>query len=96
MKSFVTVLVLGVLIVGGFYVYKNSSKTSGTDMTQTGVDKSDLIVVDTLASGAAISSLLAISGKARGTWYFEGSFPVTVVESTGVVIGQGIATAQGE
>ena len=96
MKSFVTVLVLGVFIVGGFYVYKNSSKTLGTDRAQTGTAKSDLIVVDTPAFGAAISSPLAISGKARGMWYFEGSFPVTIVDDRGTVLGEGVATAQGE
>ena len=97
MKSFVTVLVLGVLIVGGFYLYKNSSKTSGTDdMAQKGTDTSDLIVVDALASGTVILSPLAISGKARGKWYFEGSFPVSIVDDQGTLLGQGIATAQGE
>ncbi len=96
MKSFVTVLVLGVLIVGGFYLYKNSSKSRETEVIETSASTNDLIVVSIPVFGAMISSPLAVSGKARGAWYFEGSFPITVVDDKGMVLGTGIGTAQGE
>lgn len=55
----------------------------------------DLITVD-LASGAKVSSPLVLSGSARGTWYFEASFPIEIKDANGNTIGQGYAEAQGE
>lgn len=41
-----------------------------------------------------IKSPLKISGEARGTWFFEGSFPVVLKDENGNVIKQGFVTAQ--
>jgi hypothetical protein len=41
-----------------------------------------------------VSSPLTITGSARGTWYFEGTFPIVVVDWNGRIIGEGYATAQ--
>lgn len=60
---------------------------------------SDLAPFIRLASplaGASVTSPLQLSGEAVGQWYFEGSFPVTVVADDGTVLGQGIVTAQGD
>ncbi len=46
--------------------------------------------------GETVGSPLAIEGEARGTWYFEGSFPVRLEDASGLVLAQGIATAKGE
>lgn len=43
-----------------------------------------------------VSSPLQISGEAKGTWYFEGSFPVYLVDWDGLIIAEGVATAQSE
>ncbi len=56
----------------------------------------DLITVDLPTPGSVVSSPLAFSGQARGTWFFEASFPVVLVDWDGKIIGQGIAQAQGE
>ena len=58
--------------------------------------KSDKIVVTSLAPGSVILSPLTLSGRARGTWYFEGSFPVVLTDWDGKIIAQGHATANGE
>lgn len=58
--------------------------------------KPDRISVDTPRIGDAIASPVNISGKARGNWYFEASFPVEVLDSQGSVIAQAPAQAQGE
>jgi len=60
------------------------------------LDKSNLIKLETPVSGASISSPLVVKGQARGTWFFEGSFPVVLVDWDGKIIGTGIAQAQGE
>ncbi|OGJ64213.1 hypothetical protein A3C37_04855 [Candidatus Peribacteria bacterium RIFCSPHIGHO2_02_FULL_53_20] len=43
-----------------------------------------------------VKSPLTVQGEARGTWYFEGSFPVRLVDDHGEQIGIGIAQAEGE
>jgi hypothetical protein len=58
--------------------------------------KNDLIEVDTPAPASYVSSPLTISGKARGNWFFEAVFPVTLTDWDGLIIGQGQAQAQGE
>ncbi|NTV22292.1 MAG: hypothetical protein HGB03_01845 [Candidatus Yonathbacteria bacterium] len=57
---------------------------------------SDMIVLDTPGEGQRISSPLRVSGRARGMWFFEGSFPVSLTDWDGRIIAQGIAEAQGD
>lgn len=63
---------------------------------QTSLAYKDLVVIDSPLSDASISSPVTITGKARGLWFFEGSFPISVVNWDGLIIGEGVATAQGE
>jgi len=56
----------------------------------------DLIIVDSPLHGAAISSPLTITGRARGNFFFEASFPVLLADWDGKIIAQGHATAQGD
>lgn len=53
--------------------------------------KADLIVVDAPQPNASVSSPLTITGKARGYWFFEASFPIVVTDWDGKIIGQGHA-----
>jgi hypothetical protein len=45
--------------------------------------KENYIVVDSITPGQIIESPLHISGKARGFWFFEGSFPLELVDAQG-------------
>jgi hypothetical protein len=58
--------------------------------------KGDLIIVESPRPQAQVASPLVIKGKARGNWYFEGSFPITLTNWDGLIIAEGYATAQGE
>jgi len=55
----------------------------------------DIIVTDP-QPGQVISSPLTVSGQARGTWFFEASAPIKVLDSAGHVIGQSHIEATGE
>ena len=67
------------------------------DDTQVQIDaKADLIVLNTPAPLGVISSPLTLSGEARGMWYFEGDFPVVLTNWDGLIIAEGLVTAQGE
>lgn len=60
------------------------------------IDKSNLIKVSAPLPDEIIKSPLMISGSARGYWFFEASFPIKLVDETGIEIASGIAKAEGD
>jgi len=53
------------------------------------------IIVTAPAPDALVGSPIRVEGMAVGPWYFEASFPLSVVAG-GAVVGTGFAEAQGE
>lgn len=49
--------------------------------------KEDLIVVASPHAYEEISSPVIVRGKARGTWFFEASFPVKIIDQSGNILG---------
>ena len=60
------------------------------------MELADLIMIYSPRPNAKIASPLIISGKARGNWFFEASFPVKLVDENGNELANGIATAQSD
>ncbi|MCP5093575.1 MAG: hypothetical protein GY949_21955 [Gammaproteobacteria bacterium] len=58
--------------------------------------RSNQIVLDLPARGEAVASPLKVRGRARGTWFFEGDFPLVLLDGRGNLVAQGLATAKGE
>ncbi len=58
--------------------------------------KNEYIIVDSPAPGDLVSSPLRVHGRARGTWFFEGDFPLLLKDAAGRVIAEKYATAKGE
>ncbi len=58
--------------------------------------KADLIKVTGPAAMSVVTSPLSLKGQARGNWYFEASAPVSLVNWDGLIIAEGIITADGE
>ncbi|PIY93117.1 MAG: hypothetical protein COY69_03365 [Candidatus Magasanikbacteria bacterium CG_4_10_14_0_8_um_filter_32_14] len=56
----------------------------------------DKIVLENPLPNQIITSPITIKGKARGTWFFEASFPVVLTNWDGLIIAQGIATAKSD
>ncbi len=54
------------------------------------------IVVDVPTPGASVGKSFTVSGKARGGWYLEASFPLEVLSSTGTQLLIQPVQAQGE
>ncbi len=52
------------------------------------------IVVESPVAGSVVSSPLAISGEAKGGWFFEGSFPVYLLDANGEELAASYVTAQ--
>lgn len=60
------------------------------------VNTADLIHVNRPGKNELVTSPLTISGQARGTWYFEASFPVILISGNGDTLAVKPAQAQGE
>jgi len=59
--------------------------------------KADLVrLISPLPNSVVMDSPIAITGEARGYWFFEATFPVVLVNWDGLIIAEGYATADGE
>lgn len=87
------VIILGA--IGVFMVLEKPTVEAPVPVLEMGQYK-DMIKISAPKVGEEVASPIEIRGEARGTWFFEASFPVYVVDWDGKIIGQGIATAQGE
>ena len=58
--------------------------------------KADLITSTSPQPNEVIASGVTVTGQARGGWFSEGSFPVTLTNWDGLIIAEGVATAQGD
>ncbi|NQV92888.1 hypothetical protein HQ403_00105 [Candidatus Kaiserbacteria bacterium] len=58
--------------------------------------KQDIIRIFSPRPGEEITSPLVITGEARGTWFFEASFPVILTDWDGKIIAEHYATTEGE
>lgn len=75
---------------------KTSEGKSYTESIGNEVDKIDQIVISSPRPNQKVSFPLEIKGKARGTWFFEASFPIKLIDEGGFLIAQGNAQAVGE
>ncbi|OGH69818.1 MAG: hypothetical protein A2754_02045 [Candidatus Magasanikbacteria bacterium RIFCSPHIGHO2_01_FULL_47_8] len=60
------------------------------------LDKQNLIRVSNPRPNQIITSPLVVEGEARGTWFFEASFPVRLIDADGKELAVAVAQAQGE
>lgn len=93
------ILVLFVLIVAGvaalvFIPAPVANAPTTTSSEPASLD--DLITVSSPLPGALVSSPLTLSGQARGSWYFEASAPVKILDSNGNTLAQAPLKAEGD
>jgi Immunoglobulin-like domain of bacterial spore germination. len=60
------------------------------------LEKQDLIRLFAPQPNEMVTSPLTLTGEARGTWYFEASFPVQMTDADGKDLAITYATAEGE
>ncbi len=96
MKSKIIILALVILVVvaGWFYYQKITVRQSLSDITYKNAS-SDLIQVGLPYPGAVTGKEFKIIGKARGSWYFEASFPAEVLDKNNNSLFKGPAQAEG-
>jgi hypothetical protein len=107
-KTKYIVISLGVVIVAMFAILifvpaaRGPVVSTNSSSTDTGIIGSVISLDGHVEVGAPLADSL-ISSPARiagnvtgGGWFFEGSFPVKVLDGDGRVLGQGLATTTGE
>ena len=58
--------------------------------------KDEVIHIESPLAWSFVDSPIKVKGEARGYWFFEGDFPVTLNDADGDLLATGIAKAQGE
>lgn len=88
-------MILGVFVFSDIKDRINTTPTATPTPVVTPL-ADDLFILEAPLPGAEIHSPLQVRGQARGTWFFEGSFPLILTDWDGLIIAEGYATAQGE
>ena len=93
MRNVVIGVILLVLVAGaGWYLW---STESGSRMVWHNANK-DMITLDLIKPGVTVLPTFTVTGQARGTWYFEASFPVEVLDKDGRRLASTAAKANGD
>jgi len=79
--------------------YPRQCSTNGKTFTedvaiQTG--KEDKIIASKPQALDTVENPIIIEGQARGSWFFEASFPVKLVDASGNILGTGLATTSAD
>jgi hypothetical protein len=86
------VIVILILMALVFDWGRRGSETIGADNSVTGTSSLPIILTYP-KDNQEVRSPIKITGKARGTWFFEGSFPINLIDSNGNIIASSIATS---
>lgn len=88
-------------VTAGYPIKKSNppqcTTPDGLTFTQTTTpveNKDNLIRLESPQTDALVQSPLTVRGQARGTWYFEATFPVKLIDANGKVLVAQAASAQ--
>ncbi|MDO8581959.1 MAG: GerMN domain-containing protein [bacterium] len=96
-KSIIAVLLVIVVLGVGIVVVRLSKNTPVVNaLSESKTTEESPVRISTLKAGDTIESPLLIEGVARGTWFFEASFPVRLVDADGKTLALEPVQAEGE
>jgi hypothetical protein len=84
------------LIVLGFVYFSCDDCKSRGEVPQTPVAFANGVLVTSPLKNAVVQSPLKVTGEAPGTYYFEASFPVRIMDANGTELGVVPAQAQSD
>jgi len=87
----VIILLLGAISLVVGYRCPKTPEDIGNEL-----EKMDLIRIENPRPNQAITGPLVVKGEARGTWFFEASFPVKLFDEKGNLIATAIAQAKSD
>ena len=105
MRTVYIIVIIAVLgFFGGIFAYNKLRTTPTTTYVNntsvvskySGENAENSIVVTKPQPGEPVSSPIAIEGSVKGSWFFEASFPIQIIDETGAVIGYGLAKPKGD
>jgi len=100
MKKIKILIVLIIVLVALFGIsrllHKDQPEAPQSEKISYQNASSDLVSIDLPFPGAVVGKEFSVLGKARGTWYFEASFPVEVLDKDGKRLVSVPAAAQGD
>lgn len=88
-------LIIVIVLVGVALLYYFNNQKAGINGNGE-INYKDLVKLETPSEGEIIGSPLTVRGQARGVWFFEATFPITLTNWDGVIMAQGFAQAQGD
>ncbi len=86
----IIILIISGVLIGGWFWLKFKKTEESPPQSE------DKIKVTKPLPNEIVSSPIEIEGEARGSWFFEASFPVQLLDENGEIVGQGIAQAQSD
>ena len=100
------IIFLTALVLGAFahylWIQNDQEPVKTEDIEKQHIDvgnsaeKSDQIRLKFPEANSVVKSPLVIEGEARGNWYFEASFPVTLLDGNGKILARAPAQAQSD
>lgn len=106
-KTIFTAVLVFVLVIAGYLVFFTKTTIAPEDGAEEGIvppgevfytpnEARDMISVGSPQAQEVISPPLAISGEARGYWFFEATAPVVLVNWDGLIIAEGYIQTKGD
>ena len=82
------IIIILALILSAYFIFRHQEDSPDLIDINTTNTTTYPIILDNIKEGDYISSPLSISGQALGTWFFEASFPVILLDAHGNVLAQ--------
>ena len=98
-KTILTILGLVALVLAvslGLFIFWGANEVGKTPVDNMKTLTGDMIRVSEPLPNVLVQSPLTIKGSARGSWFFEASFPIKIFDSKGKQLGFAVAQAQGD
>lgn len=95
MKNWGLIVVLVLIAGGGLLLWQNRQPVKTCQYNSADNTIEDICVYN-IKETMTIKSPLELTGEARGTWFFEASFPVEIMDGDNNILAQGLAQAHGD
>jgi predicted small secreted protein len=100
MKKLYIIILVIIVVAGGLgyrhYLKKQEQNKQQSQKVVKSYFKTDSLEISSPAIEDTIHSPFTITGRAKGNWFFEASFPVIITDSENNIVGTGVAQAKGD
>ena len=91
----ITIVIIMALLGVIYYLATRSIGPTNLQTSKPLVYKDLIKITDPVGDQGVVNPII-VRGEARGNWYFEASFPITVTNENGSILAESFAQAQGE